>query len=133
MNKNAHSSSLMLEIMIAVLIFALSGSVILDLYVTAHQQSQKAERLNEAQFIVQDMADRLYLADDAAGLLSSEGFALTDEAWSREYNGLILAVALSAEDYPAGQLRRAQLAASYSGEELLSLPCDRYFPGEVAP
>lgn len=134
MRKSSQANALLVEIMLVVLFFCISCTAILELFVVTRQQSDRAAILSHAQYEIQSLSDVLFLADDAEALLSDLGFQKTGESWSRSYeNGLDILVSGSWEDTEAGQIRHVGISAVSNGEDLFSLPCDRYFPGEVAP
>lgn len=132
MARNNHLSTLLVEIMVAVLFFALSATVLLDMFVAARNQSMRAGICNEALAAAQNLADRLYAAADADALLQSEGFAPEGGAWTLDCGRYSFTVTLEEEPTAAGTLRNATVAAQSGGKLLLTLPCARYVPGEVA-
>ena len=132
MAKGGRQSSLLAEIVIAVLFFALSATVILDVFAMAYGQSAYSGALNESMADAQNLSERIYAADDAAALLESEGFVEEDGTWMLEKESYDLHVVLSSEETGAGELRTARIVALRGDDTLLDLPCARYFPGEVA-
>lgn len=114
-------NSLLVEILIAILFFALCASAIMQVYVKARSQSDEAAVLSEALMAAQDLADETWLdGEPGERVLTYEGFSLrvdvTDEATE------------------AGVLRTGVVTAlDEAGETLITLPCSRYLPdGEVA-
>ncbi len=122
-----------MEILIAVLFFALSATTLLEVFVGARNQSVRAEVTNEALFAAQNLADRLYSAEDAEALLTQEGFVKGQDAWTLDCGGYALTVTLEEESVTGGALRSAQVSAQYRGDTLLTLPGARYMPEEVRP
>ena len=99
----------------------------------ARNQGVRAQVTNEALFAAQNLADRLYSAEDAEELLAQDGFLKAEDAWTLDCGAYALAVTLSEERVTGGTLRGAQVCAQYGGETLLSLPSVRYTPEEVRP
>ena len=136
MANGKRQSMLLVEIVIAVLFFALSATVILDVFAAAYTQSAAAGALSEATADAQDLAERLKAAPgpwDAA--LEAEGFSAgADGAYALERENYALRVALGAEETGAGTLYTATIDALRGDGAILSLEAARYAPdGEVAP
>ena len=64
MVKHNRQNTLLMEILIVVLFFALCSTVILNVFVGAHNQSARAGAQADALIAAQSLADRLYAADD---------------------------------------------------------------------
>ncbi len=125
-------NSLLVEIIIAVLFFALSATVILDVFATAYRQSAYAAACNAATAEAQNFAERIYMSEDPGALLREEGFLEEGGVWSRNGNGYTLEIRLGGRAAEAGELRDVAIRAMQEDRELISLPCVRYIPGEVA-
>ena len=133
MDRNNHLSTLLVEILIAVLFFALSATVLLEMFVASRSQSAYAGLCGEALCTAQNLADELYAADDAQALLTQAGFALEDGVYTLEDGDYTLAVTLAERQTQAGALREAEVSALRGDETLIRLPCSRYVPGEEIP
>lgn len=132
MTKGGRQSSLLVEIVIAVLFFAMSATVILNVFATAYRQSSYAGALSSSTEEAQDLAERLYLSDDPQAMLAGEGFVQDGETWYLTADGYDLAVELASESSEAGELRTANIVVMREGEMLIELPLARYIPQEVA-
>ena len=130
MGKGSQLNTLLVEILIAVLFFALSATVVLDAFVIARSQSREAYVYNIALAQAQDVADSLYVGEDAEDVLAGAGFARDGENWSRENEEFTLSVTLSEEATAAGVMRVAQVRAERGGKAIFALPCSRYLPEE---
>lgn len=133
MTKHNQLRTLLVEILIAVFFFALSATTLLEVFVGARNQSVRAEVTNDALFAAQNLADRLYSAEDAEALLTKEGFAKEQDAWKLDCGAYALAVTLGEERVTGGVLRGAEVCALYGDDTLLTLPSMRYTPEEVRP
>lgn len=132
MKKGGHLNALLVEILIAVLFFALSATVILETFATSRSQTSRAGLVNAAMGAGQDLAERLYAAVDAGGLLEEEGFAFGGDAWEKDFGEYRMRVQIDGEPTAAGMLRRMEVSALEGDESLFALPCSRYFPEEAA-
>lgn len=133
MGKQNQLRTLLVEILIVVLFFALSATTLLEVFVGARNQSVRAEITNEALFDAQNLADQLYSAQDAEALLAGKGFTREQDAWRLKKGAYDLTVTLTEERLPGGVLRGARVCAQYGGQTLLTLPGARYMPEEVTP
>ena len=75
MVKHNRQNTLLMEILIVVLFFALCSTVILNVFVGAHNQSEQAGAQADALIAAQSLADRLYAADERKDVLRQSGFA----------------------------------------------------------
>lgn len=131
MSGSRSQRTLLVEIMIAVLFFALCATVLLKTFATAHEYSDRAGVDSAALLEAQDLAERLYASADPAALLVGCGFAEADGLWRRDGGDCSLEVELATEAAPAGALRTARIRALRGGEAIVELPCARYVPREA--
>ena len=131
MAKGKRQSALLVEIIIAVLFFALSATVILDVFATAYARSAYAQASTEAMIEAQNLSELIYVSTDAEALLLNEGFVKTGDEWLREEQAFDLRVQFTREEAEAGELLTARIAALSGEQTLIELPCVRYIPGEV--
>lgn len=121
------SNALLVELLIVVLFFMLSSTVLLQVFSKAHSLSARAEVTAQVVTDAQNVADQLYAAADAEALLKRLGFEQAEDAWRRAGDGYQTAVTLRSEHTAAGVLARHEIViVSAAGEELLRLPCVRY-------
>ena len=132
MTKSGRQSSLLVEIVIAVLFFAMSATVILNVFATAYRQSSYAGALSASTQEAQNLAERLYLSDDPQAMLAGEGFVQEGDMWRMTTGAYDFAVELVSEQSDAGELRTANIAVLRAEETLVELPLARYIPREVA-
>ena len=127
MVKHNRQNTLLMEILIVVLFFALCSTVILNVFVGAHNQSERAGAQADALIAAQSLADRLYAADERKDALRQSG------AWHLHCGAYDLLVTLGEEACPAGTMETTQVTALRQEKTLFSLPSARYVPEEVAP
>lgn len=128
------ANSLLVEIMIAVLCFALSATVILQTFVAARKQSDEAYDISAWLLKAQNLADRIYAADDPAALEEMQSGKI-DESGAvviQQEDGVCFLVSLNNEKTEAGTLRKSLISVMKDGKTLLELPCTRYV-AEVQP
>ena len=134
MVKHNRQNTLLMEILIVVLFFALCSTVILNVFVGAHNQSERAGAQADALIAAQSLADRLYAADERKDALRQSGFAEDEDgAWHLHCGAYDLLVTLGEETYSAGTLETAEVTALEDEQTLVTLPSARYVQGEVAP
>ena len=75
----------------------------------------------------------IYVSGDYEASLEQAGFTRGDEGWTLPQGDFELRVTAVEEDTAAGMLLTAEVSAYHLEEPLLTLPCVRYFPGEVQP
>ena len=134
-NRN-RSNVLLVEILIAVLFFMLSATVLVRVFVSARNMTVRAGVETAALSEAQNVADALCAADNRDELLSELSFISSHGAWSKNYGDYSLYVVGNTEMTEAGELWQGQVSAFYSvrnpeadraeDEELFTLPCARY-------
>ena len=133
MTRSNQLNTLLMEIMIAVLFFALCSTVIMDVFVGAHNQSVRAGVQAQALAAAQNLSDGLYAAEQREELLLENRFEADESGvFTRECDGYTLSVALGEERTAAGRIETAEITVLYRGGELFSLPDARYVSEEVA-
>ncbi len=131
MSRSRNQNALLVEIMIAVLFFALCSTVILETFVAAREYSRRAGIHNEALVDLQDLAERLRAADEENRILEEEGFVCENGTWLLSGKEYAIEVEFAQEEAPAGELRTATLRALYRDKAIVELPWALYIPGEA--
>ena len=132
MAKGGRQSALLVEIVIAVLFFAMSATVILNVFAAAYRQSSYAGALSLSTEEAQNLAERLYLSDDPQAMLAGEGFTQDGDTWRLSTDAYDMMVEFVSEQSDAGELRTANIVVERAEETLIELPLARYIPREVA-
>ena len=133
MGKGNQLNTLLVEIMIAVLFFALSSTVILETFVVTRNQSRLADVYNVALMEAQNIADKLYASGEVEQTLEQAGFTQEGDVWTYTEEVYNLRVVVSEEETEAGVLLSAEVSAVHKDEAIVTLPCSRYIPREVRP
>ena len=131
-NRSRSQNALLVEIMIAVLFFALCATVILETFVSAWDYSSHAGVHSRAQLEVQDLAERIYAAEDVQLVLEEAGFSMENGLWQQKTDEYRMEVELDVHAESAGELRTALIRVVCKDEKIIAeLPSARYIPGEV--
>ena len=141
MGKKDRSNVLLVEILIVILFFMLSATVLVRVFAAARNMTARTAVETKALAQAQNVADTLYTSNDIEAALLSMDFNMAHETWSRDYEGFTLCVTGEEEKTQAGDLWQGEVSAFYSKrdpntknpveEALFSLPCARY--REVSP
>lgn len=130
MKTGNRSNALLVELMIVVLFFMLSSTVLLQVFSVSRSQSVRAGVISQALNEAQSVADRLYNAQDPAernAVLKEMGFdfdAAGDSFLARE--GYRLTVNSNTEDREGGLMHLHTVYAYQEDELLFTLPVARY-------
>ena len=134
-NKN-RSNVLLVEILIAVLFFMLSATVLMRVFATARnltvRSGVEAKALNEAQ----NVAETLYAAEDVDVALENLQFKSSHGSWLKDCGDYSLYVTGETQPTNAGEIWSGTVSAFYKlrnpdadraeDEELFALPCAKY-------
>lgn len=131
MSGGKNQRALLMEIMIAVLFFALCASVLLRTFVTVRELSRRAGVRTDALLTAQSLANRLYAQEDMPAELEAMGFEAQEGTWTRSGEGFELAVVLEDESTAAGTLQTALVRVTEGDSDIIELPVARYVPGEA--
>ncbi len=138
MKKAGKPNSLLIELVIVLLFFSLSASVILQLFVATHDKSVRSRVDSAAMTMAEDLADRFYVSElNADAFFLADGWQQSEGTQQRSVlvEGRTLRFVVSGENTAtaAGTLNDLKLNV-YDGElTVLTLPIARYRSGEVRP
>ncbi|MDO4355566.1 MAG: type II secretion system protein [Clostridia bacterium] len=133
MQRGFKSGPILMELIVVILFFALSASVILQIFAAAYGQSERTHRLDRALAAVQDWAEQLAEESQMKERLLSDGWQEQPDGsvqWTTE-DGVLLTAVFSQEQTDAGALYGARIVASDREEEVFSVPVAHYVAGEV--
>ena len=125
--KKRTASMLLVEVMMVILFFALSITVLIEGFAGAYKLSLHARIASEALAQAQNIAETLYAAQDPEETAVQIGLEKQGGEWVLEQEEIQYRVTFQQE----GNLREMQVEALYGEESLLTLPCSRYV--EVTP
>ena len=126
MKSGNRSNALLVELLIVVMFFMLSSTVLLQVFSTARGQSTLSGKLTQALNAAQSVADRLYAAKDPESALTEMGCIQEESLWRLPGDDFDLTVSVSLETQPFGELRRYRVQAVSEGQTLVDLPAARY-------
>jgi hypothetical protein len=136
MNNKNRSNVLLVEILIAILFFMLSATVLVQVFVTSRNLTVRSGVETRALAEAQNVADALYAADDVEALLTDMDFTFSHGAWTRAYEGFTLYVQGGHTQLEGGELWEGSVRGFYmqrnanqqrqQDEEMFELPCARY-------
>lgn len=136
MRSKNRSNVLLVEILIAVLFFMLSATVLVRIFVTARNMTVRSGVESVAVADAQNVAETLYAAEDIDGTLSEMGFYSSHGAWTLDRGDYTLYVDGEETATEAGALWSGTVSAFYKlrnpdaaraeDEQLFSLTCTRY-------
>ena len=132
MSKNKSQNILLVEIMIAMLFFALCSTVILEVFLTAKEYSRKSSVETTALIAMQDVSEQIYASQDGTKVLRENGFELRENCWAKEYDEYTMELTVAEEITEAGMIRKWQITALYDGEVIVEIPGARYIAGGEA-
>lgn len=136
MGKRNSSNVLLVEILIAVLFFMLSATVLVRVFATAKSMTVRSGVETLALREAQSIAEALYATDDQEALLTARGYVNYHGAWTRDCGDYTLYV--SGDTVPAGasEIWNGEVRAYYKNRnsdaarkadiELFALPCSQY-------
>ena len=128
MNRCKNQSTLLVEIMIAVLFFALCSTVILETYAAAREYSRRASVQSDALVMMQDIAEQMYAADDVTALLEGEGYGQAGDIWAKDFEDYCVELVVAEEATGSGVLRTMQIRAMDGDNTIAEIPGARYLP-----
>ncbi len=131
MRQHWRLNSLLMEILIAVLFFALCAGVIVNVLATSSYQSTKAGHMMDMLDLAQNVSDRLYASEDMAKELAAMGFAEADGKHVRTEEAGTLAVTLRQEKQESGVIHVADLTVQCVDGGQFELSSTHYIPEEV--
>ena len=131
MKSGKNMNALLIEIMVAVLFFALCATVILEIFGHAKNVSMKSENSSDAVIYMQDVSERMYAAEDMTEVLTADGFEEADGQWQLVCGEYTVNAVVTEEETEVGVIVSVTLRAETDGEVIAELPCVRYTGKEV--
>ena len=130
MKSGSRSNALLVELLIVVMFFMLSSTVLLQVFSTARNQSARAGWLNEALNVAQNTADSLYAAKDPEAALKDMGFQQEIGQWRLSGEDFEITVTTRETQEAAGVMIRHEVVAARDSDVLVELPVARYQEGK---
>ena len=140
MVKRNRSNVLLVEILIAVLFFMLSATVLVQVFGTSRNMTVRAGIETQALAEAQNVADTLCAADDIDLKLEELSFISAHGVWTKNCGAYTLYIEGASEKTEAGELWQGTVRALLNHdtleealrdeEDVLCLPCARYRGGQ---
>ena len=134
-NRNG-SNVLLVEILIAVLFFMLSATVLVQVFATSRNLTHRSGVETAALAEAQNIAEALYAAEDPDAALKEREFILSHDAWSKDYGDFSLYITSRTQETETDEMWLATVSAFYmekdpsvamqEHEQLFELPCARF-------
>ncbi|NLI21635.1 MAG: hypothetical protein GX418_08825 [Clostridiales bacterium] len=131
--RNYRGNALLIELVIALLFFALSQAIILRVFADAQTTNADARAMTRALAQAGNVAETLRVSEDAEATLRAFGFQRREDERAQaggyalqSADGYLLTAAITRFSQPAGLLTTVRLSAWRDGAELFSLPAVRY-------
>ncbi len=131
MRQHWRLNSLLMEILIAILFFALCAGVIVNVLATSSYQSTKAGHMMDMLDLAQNVSDRLYVSADMEQELAAMGFTEADGKHVRTEEAGTLTVVLRQEHQESGVVHVANLTVQCVDGGQFELNSTRFMPEEV--
>ncbi len=136
MRSKSRSNVLLVEILIAVLFFMLSATVLMRVFAAARNLTVRSGVESRALTEAQNVAEALYASEDVEQTLSQLQFASSHGTWSKDCGEYSLYVTAETQPTGAGEVWSGSVSAFYklrdpdaaraADEELFRLPCAKY-------
>ncbi|MBR4442982.1 MAG: hypothetical protein IKS52_06905 [Clostridia bacterium] len=136
MGEKNRTNVLLVEILIAVLFFMLSATVLVRVFSSSRLLTVRSGVETHALSEAQNIAERLLVAEDPEAKLKELGFVSSHGAWTMDCGEYTLYVTSETVPADAGELWQGQVsaflkqrdpdAARQEDVELFTLPCARY-------
>jgi len=125
--RNYKGNTLLIELMVVILFFALSQAIVLRVFAHAQALNQVAQVTNIALMRAEDTAETLAVSTDTVTALQSLGFSSTGEDYELvSPDGYRLTASIHRFTQPSGELTTVELHAYRGITELFVLPAVRY-------
>lgn len=129
--KNANRNSLLTEITIVILFFALASVTLLKLFTGVFELSSHAAKQTDAVIFVQDLGESIKASSDMEETLAANGFRKADGEWTLEREDFSVVCDLTITQGESGTFLTANLLAMTDEIVLAEYLASRYFPKEA--
>lgn len=116
----------LIEMVIALLFFCISGVVILKVFAGADSKSQESARLERVVVLAQSIAEAYSVYGDADKAAECVGLERLDTSIPDEGGSIVLQTEQSLSETDAGELHTLRMVFSYGDKEIYSLDCSSY-------
>lgn len=129
--KNYKGNSLLIELIIVLLFFALSQTVVVSMFAASNEKAEKSNILSSALIFSESIAERLCIEENPDTVLLENGFAGGDGMYTyTDPHGFDVQITLRRENKVAGEMMYIDVTALHEGNNLFTLPVQNYMPKE---
>ena len=128
--RNCRGNTLLVELTVVLLFFALSQAIVLQVFAKAQQLNRETEAQHQALTQARDVAETLAVSDQAEAALAAMGFT-PQEGGTLAYtgDGYRLSAAVNRLTQTTGVITTVTLTAWRGDTQLFELPATRYQGG----
>lgn len=133
MRSGSRSNALLVELLIVVLFFMISATVLMQIFSAARMQGERSGELTRAGADAQNLAEILSASEDPEMTLEEMGFVPDngiETMYRLEDSGLVTLVQCFEEIHGSGILMRQQIEIYKNDDLLVELPAARYQEGQ---
>ncbi len=116
----------LIEMIIALLFFCISGAIILKVFAGADRKSQETARLERVVILAQSIAEAYSVYGDPDKAAQCVGLEHLDTNIPDKGGEIVLQATQSQSETTAGEMRTLRLVFSYGDKEIYSLDCSSY-------
>ncbi|MGN0679480.1 MAG: hypothetical protein ACI4JS_07450 [Oscillospiraceae bacterium] len=116
----------LIEMIIALLFFCVSGAVILKVFAGADRKSHASARLERVVVLAQSIAEAYSVYGDAEKVAECVGLERLDTKIPDKNGEIILRTTEKQTETQAGELRTLQMRFFFNEEEIYTLDCSSY-------
>ena len=131
MNKNSRSSTLLIEMLIVILFFMISCTVLVQVYAGARTLSARSGERSRALAEAQRIAEQMTASGEITLPEEAEGFVFDGTGWEKQVGKVVIRVEAGSSDTAAGRMREGFIRLTDGDELLTELDLALYLPGEV--
>ena len=125
--KHWKNNTLLIEIAITILFFALSQTIVLQVFAKASLINHETLIQNDARMRAEDVAETLAVSDDMQAALLELGFTATDDGFAQSSaEGYQILADIQRFTQPAGVLVTVNLQGYRGDTRLFAFPVSRY-------
>ncbi len=130
--KTGRGNTLLVELLVVILFFALSQTIVLQVFTKAQQINHESEATHRALTQARDVAETLAVSDDAQAALAQMGFtADASGLLVAQGDGYRLTATVSSLTQTTGSITTVTLTAIQHGAEVFTFPATRYKGGKT--
>lgn len=129
--RNYRGNTLLVELVIVILFFTLSVSIVLQVFARAQTLNRDADVLNHALMQAENTAETLSVSTRPEDVLQSLGYARRENGFEAVADGYRISATVNRFTQPSGELITVALQGWQGDKLLFTLPAVRYLGGDA--